>query len=226
MNDELDLIAEFREDQGKGASRRLRRQGKIPAIIYGGGRPPRAVSLDHNKVLQQLEHEAFYSSVLTIKVGEKTQPAILKDLQRHPAKRQILHMDLQRIVEGEKIRMHVPIHFVGEDSSPGVKQGGTVSRLMTDIEVSCLPKDLPEYIEVDISGLDLDDMLYLSDVKAPEGVELTELAYGEEHDHAIVSIHIIRAAPIEEEEAAAPEAAEAGEAEPEVPEEGGGESED
>jgi large subunit ribosomal protein L25 len=200
MNEDFDLIAEFREDQGKGASRRLRRQGKVPAIMYGGRRPPRALAFDHNKVLQQLEHESFYSSILTIKVGDNSQAAILKDVQRHPSKRQILHMDMQRIVGDEKIRMHVPLHFVGENVAPGVKQGGTISRLMTDVEVSCLPKDLPEYLEVDISGLELDEMLYLSDVKAPDGVELTELAHGEERDHAIVSVHVLRTAAVEEEE--------------------------
>jgi large subunit ribosomal protein L25 len=227
MKQEFDLIAELREHQGKGASRRLRRQGKVPAIIYGAGRPPRALAFDQNKVLQQLDHEAFYSSILTIKVGEKTQAAILKDVQRHPAKRQIMHMDMQRIVEDEKIRMHVPLHFIGEQVAPGVKQGGSVSRLMTDVEVSCLPKDLPEYFEVDISGLDLDEMLYVSDIKVPEGVELPELAHGEARDHAIVSIHVHKAAPIEEEEVAEAEAAvEGAEAEAEDQREGEEKSED
>ncbi|MEX2497238.1 MAG: 50S ribosomal protein L25/general stress protein Ctc [Woeseia sp.] len=215
MKQEFDLIAEIREDQGKGASRRLRREGKVPAIIYGGGRPPRTLAFDQNKVLQQLDHEAFYSSILTVKVGDKSQAAILKDVQRHPAKKQILHMDMQRVVEDEKIRVHVPIHFVGEEQAPGVKQGGgSVSRLMTEVDVSCLPRDLPEYFEVDISNLNVDDMLYLSDIKVPEGVEITELTYGEEHDHAIVSIHVMRAAAVEEEapqEEAAPEATESGE---------------
>lgn len=199
MKQQFDLIAEFREDQGKGASRRLRHEGKVPAIIYGGGRPPRALSFDHNKVLRQLENEAFYSSILNIKVGDKNQAAILKDIQRHPARRQILHIDLQRIVEDAEIRMNVPLHFVGEDDAPGVKDGGgTVSRLMNDVEVVCLPKDLPEYIEVDISKLELDDMLHLSDIKVPEGVELVELSHGEGHDQPIVSVHIIKAAPIED----------------------------
>jgi large subunit ribosomal protein L25 len=204
MKQEFNLVAELREDQGKGASRRLRRQGKVPAIIYGGGRPPRALVFDHNRVLHQLDQESFYSSILTIKVGDKSQAAILKDVQRHPAKRQIMHMDMQRVVEDEKIRMHVPIHIVGEQQAPGVKQGGgSVMRLMTEVEVSCLPRDLPEYFEVDISHLELDDMLHLSDIKVPEGVELTELTHGEGHDHAIVSVHLIKAAAVEEEEAPA-----------------------
>ena len=206
MRPDFDLIADLRDDQGKGASRRLRRQGKVPAILYGGGRPPRALAFDHNKVLQQLDHEAFYSSILTIKVGDKTQAAILKDVQRHPARRQILHMDMQRVVETEKIRMNVPLHFVGDQVAPGVKLGGgSVSKLMTDVEVSCLPRDLPEYIEVDISHMELDDMLHLSDIKLPEGVEILELQHGEGHDHAIVSVHVLRAASAEEEGAPAAE---------------------
>jgi large subunit ribosomal protein L25 len=199
MSEDFDLIAEIRKDQGKGASRRLRRNGKVPAIIYGAGRPPRQLAFDHNRVLQQLENESFYSSILNIKVGEKSQAAIVKDIQRHPAKRQILHMDFQRIVAGEKIRMNVPIHYLNAEKSIGVKdEGGSVSQLMSDVEVSCLPKNLPEYFEVDIAGLKLNEMLHLSDIKLPEGVEIPELAQGPEHDHAIVSIHVIKAAPVEE----------------------------
>ncbi len=206
MSDDFDLIADFREDQGKGASRRLRRQGKVPAVIYGAGRPVRALSFDHNKVLKQLENESFYSSVLNIKVGEKSQAAILKDLQRHPAKQIIMHMDFQRIVDDVEIRMNVPLHFIGEDVAPGVKLGGgKVSHLMNDVEVSCLPKHLPEFLEVDVSELELDAMLHMSDIKLPKGVELPELAQGDEHDHAIVSIHVIKAAPAVEDEEQAPE---------------------
>ncbi len=201
MSDEFDLIAELREDRGKGASRRLRHQGKVPAIIYGAGRPPRALSFDQNKVLKQLENESFYSSVLNIQVNDKSQAAILKDLQRHPAKQLIMHMDFQRIVEDEEIKMNVPLHFLGEDVAPGVKEGGgKVAHLINDVEVSCLPKNLPEYLEIDVAELGLDEMLHLSDIKLPKGVEIPQLAQGPEHDHAIVSIHIIKAAPIEEEE--------------------------
>jgi large subunit ribosomal protein L25 len=200
MSEDFDLIAETREDQGTGASRRLRRKGKVPAIIYGAGRPARQLAFDHNKVIKQLESESFYSSVLNIKVGEKSQAAIVKDIQRHPAKNWIMHMDFQRIVEDEKIRMNVPIHYLGEEEALGVREGGgSVARLKTDVEISCLPRDLPEYFEVDISHLGLDEMLHLSDIKLPEGVEMPELALGEGHDQAIVSIHIIKAAPIEEE---------------------------
>ena len=201
MSEDFDLIAEIREGQGKGASRRLRREGKVPAIIYGAGRPPRALAFDHNRVIQQLENESFYSSILNIKVGEKSQAAIVKDIQRHPAKRQVMHMDFQRIVADEKITMNVPIHYLGGDVAPGVKtEGGSVSRLMSDVEVQCLPKDLPEYLEVDISAMGLNDMLHLSDIRVPDGVELVELTHGEGHDQPIVSIQVIKVVEIEEPE--------------------------
>ena len=201
MNDDFDLIAEIREDQGKGASRRLRHQKKVPAIIYGAGRPPRPLAFDHNKVLQQLENESFYSSILNIKVGEKSQAAILKDMQRHPAKNQIMHMDFQRIVEDEEIRMNVPLHFIGEDVAPGVKVGGgKVMHLMTDVEIVCLPRYLPEFINVDVSELELDVMLSLSDLELPEGVEMPALAQGPEANRPVVAIQIIKEVVIEEEE--------------------------
>lgn len=224
MSDEFDLIAELREDQGKGASRRLRREGKVPAIIYGAGRPPRALAFDHNRVIQQLENESFYSSVLNIKVRDRSQAAILKDVQRHPSKAQIMHMDFQRVVEDEEIKMLVPIHFLGEDVAPGVKRGGgKVQHMITEVEVVCLPRHLPEYLEIDVAELELDEMLKLSDIKLPEGVSIPALAQGEEADRGVVSIHVIKEVVIEEEAeegaevpvvgaapAAAPEADEAG----------------
>ena len=191
MSDEFNLIAEMREDEGKGASRRLRRQGKVPAIIYGAGREPRSLMFDHNKVLRELENESFYSSILNIKVGDKSRAAIVKDIQRHPSKKRILHIDLQRIVEDEKIRMQIPIHFLGEEDAVGVKlEGGMVSRLMTELEIECLPKDLPEYFEVDISELEMDQMLHVSDIKLPEGVEIADAT--KEQDQVRVSIHEVK----------------------------------
>ncbi len=214
MSQDFDLIAEIREDQGKGASRRLRHEGKVPAIIYGAGRAPRKLAFDHNRVLQQLENESFYSSILNIKVGGKSQAAIVKDIQRHPAKRRVLHMDFQRIVADEKITMNVPIHYMNTESAVGVREGGgSVSRLMTDVEVSCLPRDLPEYFEVDVAELELNEMLHLSDIKVPDGVEILELAQGPEHDQAIVSIQIIKVAAIEEEEDEAADGVDAAEGE-------------
>ena len=200
MSDDFDLIAEIREDQGKGASRRLRHEGKVPAIIYGAGRPPRALVFDHNRVLQQLDNEKFYSSVLSIKVGEKNQAAILKDVQRHPSKPIVMHLDFQRIVADQEIKMLVPIHFLGEDVAPGVKTGGgSVQHMITEVEVVCLPKHLPEYLDIDVSELELDEMLKLSDIKLPEGVSIPALAQGEEADRGVVSIHIIKEVVIEEE---------------------------
>jgi len=201
MSEEFDLVAELREDQGKGASRRLRRENKVPAIIYGAGRPPRMLAFDHDKVLQELDNESFYSSILNIQVNDKSQAAVVKDIQRHPAKRQIMHMDFQRIVEGEAIRMNVPLHFLGEDDAPGLnEEGGTISRQMNDVEVSCLPKDLPEYIEVDVSKLEVNDSIHMSEIPLPKGVEIPELAQGPENDRLVVSLQIVHMAPVEEEE--------------------------
>ena len=191
MSEEFNLIAEMRDDQGKGASRRLRRQGKVPAVIYGAGRDPRNLMFDHNKVLRQLEDPSFYSSILNVKVGEKSRAAIVKDIQRHPSKKQIIHIDLQRIVEDEQIKMQIPIHYLGEEDAVGVKiGGGTVTKIMTELEISCLPKDLPEFLEVDISELELDQMLNVSDISLPEGVEISDII--KEQDQAIVSIQEIK----------------------------------
>ncbi len=221
MSKGFELIADFREDAGKGASRRLRREGKVPAIMYGGGKPPRSLSFDSNTLLNHMAQEAFFSSVLTVKVGDKEQPSVLKDVQMHPAKRQIVHIDLQRIVATEKIRMSVPFHFLNEETAQAVKLGGgTVSHLMSEIEVSCLPKDLPEYIEVDVQDLELDQILHLSEISIPEGVEIPDLI--NDNDQPVVTIHILKVAvepEPEEEEVAEGEAAEASE-EGEAKEEG------
>ena len=226
MAQKVDLVAEFREDTGKGASRRLRRAGKVPAIVYGAGRPPRAVTFDRDVLMHQMENEAFFSSVLNVRVGKNTRQCILKDVQMHPARRLALHLDLQRIVEDEAIRMMVPIHFLNEEVAIGVKTGGgTVSHMITEIEVTCLPADLPEYLDIDIAELELDETLYLADLKLPEGVAVPELT--EDNNPGVVSIHIVKAAPIEEElEGEVPEGVEpgevpAGEEEPQDDEEGG-----
>ncbi len=202
---EVNLVAEYREDTGKGSSRRLRRAGKVPAIIYGAGREPRALTFDHNELLKAAENEAFMSSVLNIQVGPNKRSTIIKDIQVHPSKRQIMHIDLQRIVEDEDIRMEIPLHYLNEDKAPGIKKGGSVSKIFTEVEVVCLPRFLPEYIEVDLSGMELDDMLHLSDLKLPEGVTLTALNHEPPNDEAICSMHVLRAASEE------PEAGEAGE---------------
>ena len=187
MSQKFELFAENRPDQGKGASRRLRQTGKVPAILYGGHRDPRAIALDHNALLHHLENDAFFSSILTLTVGDKSQPCILKDVQRHAYRNLVLHVDLQRIVEDEEIRVTVPLHFIGESVAPGVKAGGVVSRVMNELEISCLPKDLPEYIEVDMSALELEGILPLSEVVLPAGVEIVG---GEEMlEQPVVIIH-------------------------------------
>jgi large subunit ribosomal protein L25 len=199
----FELNAEPRADMGKGASRRLRHAGKVPAIMYGGGKDPEAVTLSQNEVQRNLEHEAFYSHILTVRVGGTATRAILRDMQRHPSRPVIMHMDLQRISESEKLKTHAPLHFIGEDVAPGVKAGGLVSHELTEVGIECLPKDLPEFIEVDISGMEVGDALHLSDLKVPDGVTLPDLARGEGHDLAVVSIHAKR---VVEEEAEAPAA--------------------
>lgn len=193
MKISFELAAEFRDgQQGKGASRRLRHAGKVPAILYGGHQEPRTLSVDHHKLLQLLDNERFYSSILNVRIGEQAQPVILKDVQRHPAKHAVLHLDLQRVVETEKVRLHIPLHFSGEATAIGVKtQGGIVSHQKTEVEVTCLPKDLPEFIAVDVSGLSLNQSLHLSDLKLPEGVQFVELVHG--RDSTVVSIHAPRA---------------------------------
>src|SRR5580693_3457083 len=191
MKTSFELVAEFRETQGKGASRRLRHEGKVPAILYGGHSEARALTLSHQKLLIMLDNERFYSTILSLKVGDQTQAAILKDVQRHPFKNAVVHVDFQRVEENEKIRISIPLHFTGAAVSPGVKsQGGLVSHMRTETEVSCLPKDLPEFIEVDISGLSLNESVHLSQLKIPPGVTLVELA---KDDVAVVAIHSPRA---------------------------------
>lgn len=191
MKTSFELVAEFRETQGKGASRRLRHEGKVPAILYGGDAGARALTLSHQKLMIMLDNERFYSTILNLKVGDQSQAAILKDVQRHPYKNAVMHIDFQRVDENEKIRISIPLHFTGAAVSPGVKsQGGIVSHMRNEVEVSCLPKDLPEFIEVDISGLSLNESIHLSQLKIPAGVALIDLA---KEDAAVVAIHSPRA---------------------------------
>ncbi len=205
MKTSFELVAEFRETQGKGASRRLRHEGKVPAILYDGHSEARKLSLSHQKLLIMLDNERFYSTILNLKVGEETQAAILKDVQRHPYKNAIVHIDFQRVEDNQKIRMSIPLHFTGAAVSPGVKtQGGIVSHMRSEVEVSCLPKDLPEFIEVDLSGLSLNESIHLSQLKVAPGVELLALA---KEDTAVVAIHSPRAEEAEPAAAAAAEGA-------------------
>jgi large subunit ribosomal protein L25 len=202
MSDQFELQAEVREDLGKGASRRLRRLADhVPAIIYGGDKDPQPLTLVRKDLEKALENEAFYSHVLTINVGKDKQKAILKDLQRHPARDSVTHADFLRVNENKAIKVNVPIHFVNEAKSYGVKtQGGIVQHQETDIEVQCLPKDIPEYIEVDMLKVEVGQIIHLSDISLPEGVVSVALALGEDHDLAVASIVAPRGGSESEEE--------------------------
>ena len=189
-----EIEAALRQDVGKGASRRLRRAEKVPAVVYGGGKPATAIIIEHKTISKALESESFYSHILTLKTDAESEKVILKAVQRHPVKPRIQHVDFQRVRADEKLQMHVPLHFLGEESAPGLKEGGIISHIATDVLVSCLPANLPEFIAVDVSNLALNQILHLSDLSLPAGVELVDLAH--HNDKALVSLHIPR---IEEE---------------------------
>ena len=202
-----EIPAESRKDQGKGASRRLRHAGKVPAIVYGSNEAPASIQLEHNTALLASQNEWFYSAILDLKLDGKAQKVLLRDMQRHPFKMQLLHLDFQRVDENKAIRIRVPLHFLNQEKSPAGKMSGIlISHALTDIEIACLPKDLPEFVEVDLGELKLGDIVHLSDLTLPAGVEIPELRLGKEHDTAVVSAQEIRAevevAPVAEAEAA------------------------
>ena len=213
MSTKFEITAEPRTVKGSGASRRLRRAGKVPGIVYGAGKDAVPVMFEHSAMLRSLGLEAFHTSILTLKVDGATDQAILRDYQMHPFKPQVLHVDLQRISATEKIHMQVPLHFVGQDVAPGVKlEGGIVNHLMTEVDITCLPHQLPEFLEVDMSQIHLNQSIHLSDLKLPEGVAITQLAHGGD-DLAVAAITAVKAeeeAPV----AAAEAAPAAGEAAP------------
>jgi len=188
MSSVFEFVAESRGRSGKGAARSVRRQGNVPAVIYGGHKEPQMLTLNHNEVIKHLEHEAVYSHVLDITVDGKTEKAILKGVQRNPVKFQVLHMDFLRVEMGEALKVHVPLHFTNESSSVGGKKGGIATHSMVDVEVSCLPSLLPEYIEVNLANLDVGGSLHLSDIVLPAGIEIVALAQGAEHDLPVVSM--------------------------------------
>lgn len=207
----FELNAEVRTAHGRPQNRRLRREGRVPAILYGGNGEPVMLSVDRDDLDHHLDNEAFYSHVIKINIKDgATEEAVLRDLQRHPARPFIQHMDLLRIVAGEALRMSIPLHFIGEEDAPGVKdEAGIFQHSRNDVEVECLPRNLPEYIEVDCSAMGLHDALHLSDLKMPEGVELVELMHEDAADATVVSVQLPRAAlELEAEEAEEAEAAE------------------
>ncbi|MGB1110556.1 MAG: 50S ribosomal protein L25/general stress protein Ctc [Gammaproteobacteria bacterium] len=205
----FDVNAETRNDEGKGASRRLRRSGMVPGVIYGGGEEPTSIQMAKNEMFKHLEHEAFYSHILNVIVDGNPQKAVLRDVQRHPFKEIIMHMDFQRVHSNDVIKMQVPLHFINEETSKGVKAGGAVSHNLAEVNIMCKAKDLPEYIEVDLADVDVGQTVHLSDIKFPEGVESVELSHGEEYDQPVVTMHGKSAAAEEEEEGEAGEGGEA-----------------
>jgi len=186
------LNAEVRSDLGKGASRRLRRNaGNVPAVIYGGDKAPTSITLVGKDLAKMLESEAAYASVITLKVAGSNESVLVKALQRHPSKGYVMHADFLRVVAGQKLTAHVPLHFMNQETSVGVKQqGGEILHTLNEVEVSCLPKDLPEFIEVDMAKVELDQIVHLSDLNVPAGVELVSLAHGS--DLPVASIHLPR----------------------------------
>lgn len=191
MSDQFELIARKRARSGTNLVRRLRREGDVPAVIYGGEKENLSIAINHDVLFHSLEKEEFHSAIIVINTDGEQEQAILRDVQRHPHKINILHADFQRVEQNKELTMSLPIHFIGEEDCIGVKNdGGVLSHLMNDVEIICLPKDLPEHIELDVSQLELNDSLHLSDIKLPEGVNITTLLYDEEneHDYAVVSV--------------------------------------
>ncbi len=182
-----EIKVERRDDEGKGASRRLRRAGTVPAIVYGGELKPVSIQLNHNEIWLASQNDWFYASILDLSLGGDVQKVLLRDMQRHPFKQQIMHLDFQRVNENEELRVSVPLHFLGEEKSPAGKAAEVVvTHELNEVEISCLPKDLPEFIEVDLSKLEVGNVVHLSDLKLPKGVEIPELKLGKEHDVAVV----------------------------------------
>jgi len=205
----FELNAEVRTAHGRPENRQLRREGRVPAILYGGKGEPTMLSVDRDDLNHHLENEAFYSHVIKINIKDgATEEAVLRDLQRHPARPFIQHMDLLRVVAGETLRMNIPLHFIGEEKAPGVvDEGGIFQHNRNELEVECLPRNLPEYIEVDCSAMGLQDAIHLSDLVMPEGVELVELMHEDYADVTVVSVQLPRAAlELEAEEEAEAEA--------------------
>lgn len=190
----FEFDVEIRTGTGKGDARRTRRLGKIPAIVYGGGEVPLQVNLLHHRVVKALENEAVYSHILTLKYDGKEEKVVMKAVERHPSRPVIMHMDFQRVSETDKLRIHVPLHFINQDKCAGVKKGGVISHTMVEVEVACLPKDLPEFIEVDMAEVELGQLVHLSDLKLPEGVELADVIHGIEDNLPVASVHAARAA--------------------------------
>ena len=216
MSNTITLNATKREDMGKGASRRLRHAKQLPAIVYGGeGKEPVSITLEQKDVQHKLPDEHFYSQVLSLNIDGSAEDVLLRDIQHHPYRQEVMHMDFVRVDATHVVHVHTPLHFIGEDIAPGVKQeGGAISHVMMEVELECLPKDIPEFIEVDLSGLHTGDIVHLTDLNVPEGVTILALKQGEEHDTTVASCHARKGgADVEEGAGEAGEAAVGGESE-------------
>lgn len=200
MSTNFTINAKSREDTGKGASRRLRRlTGEVPAIIYGGKKDAEKISILHKDITKALENDAVYSSIISLSIDGKAEDTIIKDIQRHPAKQIILHMDFLRVSKTTKLQTRVPLNFINEDTCVGVKLGGgLIAHTMTDIEVSCLPKDLPESIDVDMAEVDVGQIVHLSDLTLPDGVESVSLSQGADYDLTVATVNKQKAVEIDE----------------------------
>ena len=199
MSGEFVLNAVVRGDVGKGASRRLRNDELVPATVYGGTQQPRNVSLSHRELVKALENEAFFSHLITLKLADGAEEVILKDLQRHPARPRILHADFQRVSRDRKIHVHIPLHFINQEKCHGVKnQGGIIQHNANEVYVTCLPQDLPEYIEVDMTAYHVGQAVHLSDLELPAGVESVELSHGPEHDIPVATVLAPKGGAVEE----------------------------
>ena len=212
---DLTLNATLRDDMGKGASRRLRHTDKLPAIVYGGEKDPVSITLEQKDVQKKLPDEHFYSQVLSLNIDGSSEDVLLRDIQHHPFRQEVMHMDFVRVDANHVVHVHTPLHFIGDDVAPGVKQeGGAISHVIMEVELECLPKDIPEFIEVDLSGLHTGDIVHLSDLNLPERVAILALKQGDEHDTAVASCHARKGgAEVEEEEGEESEAPEGGESE-------------
>ncbi|WP_257255437.1 MULTISPECIES: 50S ribosomal protein L25/general stress protein Ctc [unclassified Endozoicomonas] len=205
MSEAIALSAVVRKDVGKGASRRLRRAERVPAVIYGGEQEPAQITLEARAIRKALESESFYSQIVTLDVEGASQQVILKDLQRHPAKDFAMHLDFLRVDAAHAVTTHIPLHFLNEDSCVGVKAGGAITHARVEVEVKCLPADLPEFIEVDMADVELGGHIHLTDLTMPAGVELVALQQGEGHDLDVASVQSTRGGKEEAEEAASEE---------------------
>ena len=198
-----EIKAQSRKDEGKGASRRLRHASFVPAVVYGAGKDPESIQIEHNTILLAAKHEWFFSSVLDLNVDGKVQKVLVRDWQKHPFKQLMMHMDFLRINENEVVRVNVPLHFLNQETSPAAKTSGVViSHNLTEVEVSCLPKDLPEFIELDLGKLKEGDIIHLSQLTLSADVEIPALALGEDHDIAVVTVMFVQEEVDEEPEAA------------------------